>query len=286
MAISTDETGEVKFKRSTTEGINALPIENGSLIYNTENGKTYMDYNNKRIQTGGNADTIISIGENEPTDEDIIIWINNDGLNYYNEFKYREHGSSRWQDLTLPPIGDTVPIGAVMEYSGSTIPYGWESAGTGKIRKVRSLIGAVGVVSDSYSTNSEVVYNAPYINAQNGKVLWRNSKPSNSFSAQNITLTSSDYDTYEIIFKVRATNDDGNRIISGGKILKRYGTRLFVPYASEMGSLIYSRAVDYVSDKILQFYDCQYAHGTTTRITNNEYIIPLYIVGYKTNIFN
>lgn len=67
---------KVKFKRHTTAEIEELEVEDGALIYNIENGKTYMDYGTNRIQTGGNADTMISIGDEEPTDEDIKIWIN------------------------------------------------------------------------------------------------------------------------------------------------------------------------------------------------------------------
>lgn len=65
---------KVLFKRKTTQEIEDLPIEDGALIYNTDNGKTYMDFNEERIQTGGNADTMIAIGGEEPTDEDIKIW--------------------------------------------------------------------------------------------------------------------------------------------------------------------------------------------------------------------
>lgn len=66
---------KVLFKRKTSQQIDELPIEDGSLIYNVENGKTYMDYGNNRIQTGGNAETMIAITDNEPTDEDIKLWI-------------------------------------------------------------------------------------------------------------------------------------------------------------------------------------------------------------------
>lgn len=67
---------KVKFKRHTTAEIEELEVEDGALVYNVDNGKTYMDYGTERIQTGGNADTMISIGDEEPTDEDIKIWIN------------------------------------------------------------------------------------------------------------------------------------------------------------------------------------------------------------------
>ena len=68
-------TQKVLFKRKTTDEIEQLEIEDGSLIYNVDNGKTYMDYGNERIQTGGNADTMIYVGDEEPTDEDIKLWI-------------------------------------------------------------------------------------------------------------------------------------------------------------------------------------------------------------------
>ena len=53
---------KVYFKRKTTQEIEELPVEDGSLIYNTDNCKTYIDFGEDRIQTGGNADTMIAIG--------------------------------------------------------------------------------------------------------------------------------------------------------------------------------------------------------------------------------
>ena len=72
---------KVYFKRKTTQEIEELPVEDGSLIYNTDNGKTYMDFNDERIQTGGNADTMIAIGGEEPTDPDIKIWFPDNVVN-------------------------------------------------------------------------------------------------------------------------------------------------------------------------------------------------------------
>ena len=71
---------KVLFKRRSTQEIEELPVEDGSLIYNTDNGKTYMDFGEDRIQTGGNADTMIAIGGEEPTDEDIKIWFPDDTI--------------------------------------------------------------------------------------------------------------------------------------------------------------------------------------------------------------
>lgn len=70
-----DETPKkpVKYKRKTTTQIASLPIEDGSVIYNTDNGKQFMDIGNQRIQTGGIAREVV-LDENDVTeDTDIII---------------------------------------------------------------------------------------------------------------------------------------------------------------------------------------------------------------------
>lgn len=66
---------KVKFKRKTTEEIENLEVEDGSLIYDTETGKTYMDVEDKRLKTGG-AGTSTYIGTEEPSDADVNVWIN------------------------------------------------------------------------------------------------------------------------------------------------------------------------------------------------------------------
>ena len=65
----------VKFKRKTTSEIEDLEVEDGSLIYNVENGKTYMDYGSDRIPTGGGANGGIYVGDTEPQDPDITLWV-------------------------------------------------------------------------------------------------------------------------------------------------------------------------------------------------------------------
>lgn len=39
--------------------------------------------------------------------------------------KYRDENGV-FQDLYLPPTGDTLPIGSEVDYEGETVPYGWE----------------------------------------------------------------------------------------------------------------------------------------------------------------
>lgn len=66
---------KVNFKRKSTLEIEDLDIEDGSLIYDYETGNTFMDYQNKRIQTGGKPNQDIYIGPEEeaPSEAKIII---------------------------------------------------------------------------------------------------------------------------------------------------------------------------------------------------------------------
>lgn len=61
---------KIKFKRKSTDEINEMDIEDGSLIYDYETGNTFMDYQNKRIQTGGKPNQDIYIGPKTNTPEE------------------------------------------------------------------------------------------------------------------------------------------------------------------------------------------------------------------------
>lgn len=116
---------KVLFKRKTTDEIKELEIQDGALIYNTDNGKTYMDFGEERIQTGGNADTMITIGGQEaPTDTDIKIWIKDKDNQNYNNFYYRT-ADNKFEQMFLQPTGDTLPIGSISAYGGENIPTNW-----------------------------------------------------------------------------------------------------------------------------------------------------------------
>ena len=115
---------KVLFKRKTTDEIKDLEVEDGALIYNTDNGKTYMDFGDNRIQTGGNADTMIAIGGEEPTDEDIKIWIKDKDNQNYNNFYYRKN-DNKFEQMFLQPTGDTLPVGSISAYGGENIPTNW-----------------------------------------------------------------------------------------------------------------------------------------------------------------
>lgn len=73
-----DNADKVVTFRGNTEELKAREIIDGQILYNTDTGESYIDYEGKRISTGsGNA---IHIGENEPTNESTQLWIDRDEL--------------------------------------------------------------------------------------------------------------------------------------------------------------------------------------------------------------
>ena len=79
---------KVKFKARTTAEIENLDIENGSLIYDTQTGKTYLDYNNSRIPTGsGSGGGGIPVSDTPPSfplENDLWVDTTTDSLKRYN----------------------------------------------------------------------------------------------------------------------------------------------------------------------------------------------------------
>lgn len=85
------------FKRKSSNDIENLPVEDGSLIYDYQTGATYLDYNNERIPTGG-GNTIES-GSNEKGN-----WIKyNDGtlIQYSGEQKTQDVTANSYWDYRI-----------------------------------------------------------------------------------------------------------------------------------------------------------------------------------------
>lgn len=102
-----------------------------------------------------------------------------------------------------------------------------------------------------------------------GKILWQNNNPSSSFTSQNITLSSDDYDVLVWYFKGFNNNNWQNttQVIKGGN-----------------ARLIYMAGTE------LWYRNCEYLNDTTYSIHNestgnNTRSIPLYVIGYKTGLF-
>lgn len=107
-----------------------------------------------------------------------------------------------------------------------------------------------------------------------GAILWENQSPSSGFTSQNITLSSSDYDLLEIYTK----QAKGNLRAQSTRIPKGYDGMLYTEYDD---GTIARRLATRVSDT-------QYTIGSvqSTAGYNDDNVIPIYVVGYKINIFN
>jgi len=93
--------------------------EEGSfyIVFATQNVYTYDGQD--LVSVGGGAGGQIAISEEEPTEEEIL-WINPEEETNQAKYKYNDE----WQELNIKAL-DSMPIGAIIQFAGSTIPNGW-----------------------------------------------------------------------------------------------------------------------------------------------------------------
>lgn len=117
-----------------------------------------------------------------------------------------------------------------------------------------------------------------------GTILWTNPNPTADFASQNITLSSDDYDVYEIIYSSETSGGGFGSFYNMTKSIKGYGTVLQA--INPTGSVTPNRArvVNYVSDTKLSF-SVGYTGVGYPLGTDNSKCIPLYVIGYKTGLF-
>ena len=81
--------------------------------------------------------------------------------------KYRDE-NGKWQELYLPPTGDTLPIGTVVDYDGDVVPYGYEKVDDPNENMVIdhlyiTKVGKMVYVNGIYTMNaSSVTFSLPY----------------------------------------------------------------------------------------------------------------------------
>ena len=115
------------------------------------------------------------------------------------------------------------------------------------------------------------------INNLKGQILWTNPSPTSDFSAQAITLSSNDYDMYEIIYYSSITQAVQ---MTTGKIKKGENLYLTQTYYDAQVR-VRQREVNYNSDLSLNVQEAK-NNGST----QNTDLIPIYVIGYKTGLFN
>lgn len=110
-----------------------------------------------------------------------------------------------------------------------------------------------------------------------GQILWTNPNSTSDFSAQAITLSSNDYDMYEIIYYSSITQAVQ---MTTGKIKKGENLYLTQTYYDAQVR-VRQREVIYNSDLSLNVQEAK-NNGST----QNTDLIPIYVIGYKTGLFN
>ncbi len=136
-------------------------------------------------------------------------------------------------------------------------------------------------VTDSYSASTTASYSCNYVNGLNGTILWTNPNPTSSFSAQNVNLVESldNYDCYEIIHKQSTTN---SRFLTTGKIPVGHGT--FMVNALSLNQ--YRGTSENTSGSSVKFTAGYQANADGSFTENNTLVIPMYVIGYKTGLFD
>lgn len=115
------------------------------------------------------------------------------------------------------------------------------------------------------------------IGSSGGRVLWTNPDSTSAFTAQEITLPSTDYDFYEIYYVTHVTN----RHVCSVRSIKGEATSLMYSSAAEAGSTNYHRFVSNPAANKLSFEKGNAAHGATKASANNSVCVPLKVIGYK-----
>ena len=112
-----------------------------------------------------------------------------------------------------------------------------------------------------------------------GTLLWENPDSSVSFENQTIDLSTDDYDEYEVFFKQTTTSSTVMSI----KGVANYSVLL--QFVDGWANMVGARGVYRVADNKKQLkVEVAYYGGNTQ--ANNTYCIPVYIIGYKTGLFD
>ena len=114
----------VTFFKGTTSQVNAQVIKNGQMLYNTETGETALDDNGNRIVTG--SGNVVTVSNNAPTNPATKEWIKPITINDAETAEeYFRDANNNWKKILCEPSGDTLPIGAIVQFSGSIAPTNW-----------------------------------------------------------------------------------------------------------------------------------------------------------------
>ena len=136
-------------------------------------------------------------------------------------------------------------------------------------------------VHNSYSTNTTDSYSCNYVNGLNGIILWTNPNPTSDFSSQTITLSSDDYDVLEFFYEY---DTSGVRVVSE-RTIKGNGVQFDV-YSTVVPTRAWRRRAEFVSNTSYSIGNCTRMEYNQTSYNENGFCVPLYVIGYKTGLFD
>lgn len=144
-----------------------------------------------------------------------------------------------------------------------------------KIQKISETRPLAGHIANEYDNSQNSAYATKYVNqAFGGTILWENSSPSSDMPINTkINLSSSDYDVLEIYYKDRASST----YVQSTRVYKRSNIMLNAIWNTSR----LMRLLDYVDDTQYNVLACNSEGGNSASVC-----IPLYIIGYKTGLFN
>ena len=118
-----------------------------------------------------------------------------------------------------------------------------------------------------------------------GDLLWTNQNPTSSFAQQQITINElENYDEFEIYYY----SNTSRKTMSSTKMLKNINSTMNVIFQWDNHGNVGNRDIIWISSTKIQFNDAVtiIVNDVFNRGANNSWGVPLYIVGYKTGLFN
>lgn len=144
-----------------------------------------------------------------------------------------------------------------------------------KIKKIANSVGLVGNVTNEYSESIQDSYACAYVNGFHGKVLWTNSEPTSEMSiGTKISLSSADYDMLEVIFVDNVSSAEKG--ILSVRMIKGYNWRL----SNIVNNVMTYRLITRNSDT-----EFTVGNGFAGTEVQERRCVPLYVIGYKTGLF-
>lgn len=267
--------GSTTFNLPTKEGLVSVGIKSSDTDFDTigeTGGSKELQQHNHTLQddNGNNFLGLISSA-----------YTGNNGWNVTNASSTTNGGSLLGRTTKNAGTGN----------SGNLQPY----TVTNYIIKATETTPVQAEVVNDYSTSQENAYSCDYSNkAFGGTLLWTNSSPTASFSNQTVALDLSNYDEIEIIYytdveaaswKYQKTTGrikikQGDYILLGGYLMittADQAPQFFGRTAQINSTGSGTQGIIFGSGK---------NYSSSSFSTRNASGVPIYIIGYKTGLFN